>query len=95
MPTGNYAYNQRIFLKAIKKMSLEIKIRELIAEKLRIDIDKVVPEATFINDLGADSLDLFELVMDLEDEFEVQISQKDTDKLFSVRDIVNYIETRS
>lgn len=71
------------------------KIQELVAEGLGVDADKVVPEASFKDDLGADSLDLFEMVMSLEDEFNVSIPTDDLEKLVTVQDVINYIEEQS
>ena len=71
------------------------KIQELVAEGLGVDADKVVPEASFKDDLGADSLDLFEMVMSLEDEFNVSIPTDDLEKLVTVQDVIDYIEKQS
>ena len=54
-------------------------------------IEKVVPEASFIDDLGADSLDLVELIMTMEEEFEMDISDDDAEKLVTVKDVIDYI----
>lgn len=71
------------------------KIQELVAEGLGVDAEKVVPEASFKDDLGADSLDLFEMVMSLEDEFDVSIPTEDLEKLVTVQDVIDYIEKQS
>ena len=68
------------------------KIKELIIEGLGVDEDKVTLEATFEGDLGADSLDLFELVMAFEDEFGVKIPVEDLENIKTVQDVVTYIE---
>ena len=68
------------------------KIQELVAEGLSVDKEKVVPEASFKNDLGADSLDLFEMVMSLEDEFGVSIPSEELEKMDTVQDVITYIE---
>ncbi len=73
-------------------MSVENKVKEIIAEKLSISIDEVVPEATLVDDLGADSLDLVELIMSMEDEFGVEISDDDAAQLIKVKDSIEYIE---
>jgi len=67
-------------------MSVENKVKKIIAEKLGVEIEKVVPEASFVDDLGADSLDLVELIMTMEEEFEMDISDDDAEKL--VRDLI-------
>lgn len=67
------------------------KIQELVAEGLNIEVEKVVPTASFKEDLGADSLDLFELVMSFEDEFGVEIPTEELEKMVTVQDVMNYI----
>ena len=67
------------------------KIQELVADGLGVEAEKVVPEASFKEDLGADSLDLFELVMSLEDEFGVSIPTEDLEKVETVQDVMDYI----
>jgi acyl carrier protein len=73
-----------------RDLALE-KVREVISNQLSIEKDKVTEDAHFINDLGADSLDLVELVMAFEEEFDVEIPDEDTEKLQTVSDCVNYI----
>lgn len=68
------------------------KIQELIVDGLGVDADKVTANASFKDDLGADSLDLFELVMSLEDEFGVEIPTDDLEKMVTVQDVMDYIE---
>ena len=72
-------------------MSTEDKIKEIIAEKLSVEMDEVVPGASFVDDLGADSLDLVELVMTMEEEFDVDISDEDAEKLVTVQDAINFV----
>lgn len=72
-------------------MSVEDKVKKVIAEKLSVDISEVVPDASFVEDLGADSLDLVELIMSMEEEFDVDISDEDAEKLVTVKDAINYI----
>lgn len=67
-------------------------LKSLIAEELGIDESRVTEEASFKEDLGADSLDLFELVMSLEDRFGIEIPSEDLEELVTVRDVVDYIE---
>ena len=73
-------------------MSVEDKVKKIIAEKLSVDISEVVPEASFVDDLGADSLDLVELIMSMEEEFEVDISDDDAEKMVTVKDAFDYIK---
>jgi acyl carrier protein len=72
-------------------MANEEDVKKIIAEKLSVDLDEVVPEATFTDDLGADSLDLVELIMSMEEEFDVDISDEDAEKLTTVQDAISYI----
>ena len=73
-------------------MSSEEKIKQIIVDQLGVEADKVVPEASFIDDLGADSLDTVELVMALEEEFDVEIPDEDAEKITTVGEAINYIE---
>lgn len=73
-------------------MSMEDKVRQIIAEKLGVELSEVVLEASFVDDLGADSLDLVELVMTMEEEFDVDISDEDAEKLVTVQDAVNFVK---
>ncbi len=68
------------------------KVRELVAEQLGIDEAVIKPESNFKEDLKADSLDLFELVMSLEDECSVTIPSEELEKILTVQDVVDYIE---
>ncbi len=76
-------------------MSVESRIKEIIANQLGVDMEKVTPEASFIEDLGADSLDTVELVMAFEEAFNVEIPDEDAEKILKVQDAVNYIEGKS
>lgn len=69
------------------------KMRELIVEGLGVDAEKVTAEASFKDDLGTDSLDLFELVMSFEEEFGVSIPSEELEKMNTVGDVMNYIES--
>ena len=73
--------------------SVEEKVKHIIVEQLGVDADEVKPEASFVDDLGADSLDVVELVMALEEEFGLEISDEDAEKLRTVRQAIEYIET--
>jgi len=72
-------------------MNVEEKVKNIIVEQLGVSPDAVVPEASFIDDLGADSLDLVELVMVLEEEFGQEIPDEDAGKIQTVQDAINYI----
>lgn len=75
-------------------MSLENQIREIIVEQLGVTEEEVVPSASFIDDLGADSLDTVELVMALEEKFGTEIPDEDAEKMTTVQDVFDYIEER-
>lgn len=68
------------------------RVKEIIVEQLGVNDDQVIPEAKFIEDLGADSLDTVELVMALEEEFGAEIPDEEAEKLVSVGDAISYIE---
>ena len=69
------------------------RVTKIIVDRLGVDESKVTLEASFKDDLGADSLDVVELVMELEDEFDMEISDDDAEKIATVGDAVNYIES--
>ena len=72
--------------------SVDARVKEIVCEQLGVSEDEVTPEASFIEDLGADSLDIVELVMALEEEYEMEISDEDAEKIRTVGDVVKYIE---
>ena len=71
---------------------VEAKVKELIAEQLNIDVEEVKPEASFIDDLGADSLDTVELIMAFEEEFEIEIPDEEAEKIKTVGDAIKHIQ---
>ena len=73
-------------------MSVEDRVKSIIVEQLGVDADEVVPNASFVEDLGADSLDTVELIMAFEEEFGVEISDDEAEKIRKVKDAVDYIE---
>ncbi len=75
-------------------LSIQARVKEIVCEQLGVSEDEVTPEASFLGDLGADSLDIVELVMALEEEYELEISDEDAEKIKTVQDIVSYIEGR-
>ena len=74
-------------------MNVEEKVRGIIVEQLGVDAEEVVPTASFVDDLGADSLDTVELVTALEEEFHLEISDEDAEKISTVGDAIKYIES--
>ena len=75
-------------------MAIHPKVKDIIVEQLGVDPDKVKAEASFIDDLGADSLDIVELVMAMEEEFDLEIPDEDAEKLKTVQDVASYLEKK-
>src|SRR5437588_10565136 len=75
--------------------SVDERVKSIIVEQLGVDADEVTPEASFVEDLGADSLDTVELIMAFEEEFGVEISDDEAEKIRKVKDAVEYIEKRA
>ena len=76
-------------------MAVEDKVREIIVEQLGVSPEEVVPEASFIDDLGADSLDIVELVMAIEEEFALEIPDEDAEPMQNIGDVISYVEERT
>ncbi len=74
--------------------AVEDKVKQIIVEQLQLSEEEVTPEASFIEDLGADSLDLTELIMAFEEAFGVEIADEDAQKILKVKDAINYIEEK-
>lgn len=77
-----------------KPMAVEDRIKKIIAEQLGVEEDEVVPEASFVDDLGADSLDTVELVMAFEEEFDIEIPDEDAEKILTVGRAIEYIKEK-
>ena len=75
-------------------MSVNAKVKDIVVEQLGVDPEKVKLEAKFIEDLGADSLDIVELVMAMEEEFDLEIPDEDAEKLKTVNDVQTYLTTK-
>lgn len=75
-------------------MSIEAKVKAIIVDQLGVSEDEVKPEAKFVDDLGADSLDLTELIMAMEEEFDIEIDDEEAQKLVKVQDAVDYISSK-
>ncbi len=75
-------------------MSVEEKVKQIIIDQLGVKPEDVKPEASFLEDLGADSLDLTELIMNMEDAFSITIDENDAQKILKVQDAISYIESK-
>jgi acyl carrier protein len=75
--------------------AIEKRVKEIIVEQLGVNENEVAPEAKFVDDLGADSLDLVELVMALEEEYNMEISDEDAEKILTVGDAIEYIQSHA
>lgn len=76
-------------------MDIDSKVKEIISEQLNVGMEEVKPEAHFINDLGADSLDIVELVMAMEEGFDIEIPDEAAEKIQTVGDAIKYIKENS
>lgn len=74
---------------------VDSKVKEIIVNKLGVDAGQITPQASFTNDLGADSLDTVELVMEFEKAFNVQIPDEDAEKISTVGDAINYLKSKA
>lgn len=75
-------------------MALEKKVREIIADRLKLDIEQVQPNSRFIEDLGADSLDIVEMIMQMEEDFGITIPDEDAEKIKTVGDAITYLKSQ-
>ena len=75
-------------------MTTEEKVKQIIADQLMVDVEEVTPGASFQEDLGADSLDVVELVMQFEEEFDLEIRDEDAEKCKTVKDVLDYLATK-
>ena len=76
-------------------MSVDKKVKEIVAEQLGKDVNEITTTASFIDDLGADSLDIVELVMKMEEEFGIEIPDEEAEKIKTVNDVVEYIKAHA
>jgi acyl carrier protein len=76
-------------------MNIEERVKNIIVEQLNVDAESVTADASFVEDLGADSLDIVELVMTMEEEFDLEIPDEDAEKIKSVGDVISYVQTRA
>jgi len=75
-------------------MDVYSKVKEIIVDQLGIEEEDVAPDASFIDDLGADSLDIVELIMAFEEEFDIEIPDEDAEKITSVQEAIEYIDSK-
>jgi acyl carrier protein len=75
-------------------MTLEEKVIDLIVEQLDVTKEECVPEASFIDDLGADSLDLVELIMEMEETFNIQVADEELEKIRTVQDVIDFLRNK-
>ena len=74
-------------------MTIEARVRSIIADQLGVSEDEIRPDSNFIEDLGADSLDIVELIMAMEEEFETEIPDEDAEKITSVQEAIDYVNS--
>jgi len=75
-------------------LAIDERVKKIITEQLGVEEDEVVPEASFVEDLGADSLDTVELVMAFEEEFNIEIQDEDAEKILTVQNAIDYIQEK-
>ena len=78
----------------MSEKSIESRVKDIIVDQLGVNADQVTPEAKFVEDLGADSLDTVELVMAFEEEFDIEVPDEEAEKLQSVGDVISYINSQ-
>ena len=78
----------------MKKEEVLARLKEIITDRLDVEEDQIVPEATFVEDLGADSLDIVELIMGIEEELDIEIPDEDAEKLTTVGEAINYAASK-
>jgi len=76
-------------------MTVEEKVKAIIREQLSVSEEDVVPQASFVDDLGADSLDLVEMIMAMEEAFNISIADEDAEKIKTIQDAINYVQAHS
>ena len=78
----------------MKMEEVQAKLKEIVMDRLNAEEDQIKPEATFVEDLGADSLDIVELIMGIEEEFDIEIPDEDAEKLTTVEEAMTYVKTK-
>ena len=78
----------------MKMEEVQAKLKEIVIDRLNAEEDQIKPEASFVEDLGADSLDIVELIMGIEEEFDIEIPDEDAEKLTTVGEAMNYVKAK-
>lgn len=78
----------------MKLAEVQAKLKEIVVDRLNVEEDQIKPESSFVEDLGADSLDIVELIMGIEEEFDIEISDDDAEKLTTVGEALDYIKAK-
>ncbi len=78
----------------MKMEEVQAKLKEIVMDRLNAEEDQIKPEASFVEDLGADSLDIVELIMGIEEEFDIEIPDEDAEKLTTVEEAMTYVKTK-
>ncbi len=78
----------------MKMEEVQAKLKEIVMDRLNAEEDQIKPEASFVEDLGADSLDIVELIMGIEEEFDIEIPDEDAEKLTTVEEAMNYVKSK-
>ena len=78
----------------MKMEEVQAKLKEIVIDRLNAEEDQIKPEASFVEDLGADSLDIVELIMGIEEEFDIEIPDEDAEKLTTVEEAMTYVKTK-
>ena len=91
---GTFCINRNTNRENEETMNIQERVKNIICDQLAVEAEKVTDTASFIDDLGADSLDIVELVMTMEEEFELDIPDEDAEKMKTVGDVVNYIKSK-
>jgi len=79
----------------MERAEIEKIVKEIVVEKLKVDASQIKPNSSFVDDLGADSLDTVELIMDFDQKFNIEIPDEDAEKIRTVGDAVNYLEEKT